>query len=151
MAQWLDSVLDWRSKGRRFKSWQEHKKNSRVKKVVLTRCRCAQPVCVYAHISIGIKNGHIRYPSYGGMQKKEKKKKKLAGKTRRLSITMADKKNHGLETQAGHCVQLGRMSMSAEQQLSLAKIATTAMMTVHDIMIPPSLRCLPLSLCEAPS
>ena len=46
-------ALDWRSKDWGFESHQEHKKNFkffRVKMVVLTRCWCAQPSCVYAHI-----------------------------------------------------------------------------------------------------
>ena len=44
-------TLDWRSKGRGFESRQEHKKNFEfflVRKVVQTRCRCAQPL-VYTH------------------------------------------------------------------------------------------------------
>ena len=53
---WVGSVvraLDWRSTGRVFESRQEHNTNFeffRVKKVVPTRCRCAQPPCVYARI-----------------------------------------------------------------------------------------------------
>ena len=53
---WVGSVvreLDWKSKGWGFESCQEHKKNLeffQVKKVVLTRYLCAQPLCVYACI-----------------------------------------------------------------------------------------------------
>ena len=39
------------SKGQGFESRQEHKKNFeffQVKKVVLTHCWCAQPVCIYS-------------------------------------------------------------------------------------------------------
>ena len=45
-------ALDWKSKGWGFKSCQVHKKNLVFPspKVVLTRCRCAQPLCVYARI-----------------------------------------------------------------------------------------------------
>ena len=56
-------ALDWRAKGRGFESRQEHKKNFeffRVKKIVLTRCRCVQPPCIYAHIR---KTMHARYRS----------------------------------------------------------------------------------------
>ena len=50
--------LDWRSKGRGFESRVRSTRKTlslsfeffRVKKVVLTRCRCAQPLCVYARI-----------------------------------------------------------------------------------------------------
>ena len=45
---------DSRSKDPRFKPCQEHKKKLwelfRAKNVVLTRCRCAQPACVYARV-----------------------------------------------------------------------------------------------------
>ena len=44
-------ALGWRSKGQGFESRQEHKENFFwVKKVVLTRCQCAQlDPCVYTH------------------------------------------------------------------------------------------------------
>ena len=51
---WLSGyrALDRRSKGRGFETCQEHKKNFEffwVKKAVLTRCRCATPVCIRTH------------------------------------------------------------------------------------------------------
>ena len=51
LAQWLERWTGY--KGRGFESHQEHTKNFeffRVKKVVLTRCRCAQLLCVYERI-----------------------------------------------------------------------------------------------------
>ena len=52
LAQWLERWTGY-PKGRGFESRQKHNKNFeffRVKKVVLTRCRCAQPpVCVRTH------------------------------------------------------------------------------------------------------
>ena len=46
LAQYIVRALDWRSKGRGFESLQEHKNNLeffRIKKVVLTPCRCMCP------------------------------------------------------------------------------------------------------------
>ena len=50
----IGRASDSRSKGRRFDSRQEHKKKYyfSVKNVVLTRCWCAQPLCVYAHTTM---------------------------------------------------------------------------------------------------